>query len=240
MARQIVENILLLKITNLNYTLAQNQVIKDFNLALKKGQIITLFGPSGCGKTTLLKIIAGIIETSRSSVQNYAKKIGYLFQEHRLFQCISALENIMLVTNKTKKDWVISELESVGLLEKDYKKYPKELSGGMCARVAFIRTMAYGGELLLLDEPFSGLDFLTKKILMQKILYQVENHGISVILVTHDAYEACLLSHEIYLLSHRLMQIEKFLPISIPHTLRNEEAIQSIIKKEFANRLYFD
>lgn len=231
---------MILKITHLNYTLAQNTIIEDFNLTLKRGQIITLFGPSGCGKTTLLKLIAGILELENASIVNFAKKTSYLFQEHRLFECVSALENILLVNKTLSKKWVISELESVGLSLKDCKKYPKELSGGMRARVAFIRAMAYGGELLLLDEPFSGLDFYTKQILMQKIIHRVQNEKISVILVTHDAYEACLLSSEIYLLSSKLMEIEKLLNLSKPPLERDDSFIQALIKKEFTHRMYFD
>ena len=132
----------LLKITNLDFYLAHSCIIENFNFSIKQGEIVTLFGPSGCGKTTLLKIISRILKPWNGSVE-YTGRVAYLFQEHRLFESVSAYENIALVMQKIDKQWILGALNSVGLSEKDAQKYPHELSGGMRARVAIIRAFAY-------------------------------------------------------------------------------------------------
>ena len=226
----------LLAINHLDFYLGQSCIIEDFNFTLKRSEIVTLFGPSGCGKTTLLKVISKILEPRNGEV-HFDGKISYLFQEHRLFESVSIYENIALVMKKENKEWILQELESVGLSHKDSKKYPQELSGGMRARAAFIRALAHDCDLLLLDEPFSGLDFKMREVLIKKVTQLAKNNR-AVILVTHDAYEACMLSHKIIFLSHKGMQIEKVLKIEQEE--RNEAFLKDLFQKEFKGRMYFD
>ena len=225
-----------LEISHLDFYLGQSCIIEDFNFTIRRGEIITLFGPSGCGKTTLLKVISKILEPRNGKI-HFNGKISYLFQEHRLFESISAYENIALVMKKENKEWILKELESVGLSYKDSKKYPQELSGGMRARVAFVRALAHHCDLLLLDEPFSGLDFKMREILIHKVTNLAKQDS-AVILVTHDAYEACMLSHKIIFLSHKGMQIEKVLKIEQKE--RDEAFLKDLFQKEFKGRMYFD
>lgn len=227
----------LLKITNLDFYLAHSCIIENFNFSIKQGEIVTLFGPSGCGKTTLLKIISRILKPWNGSVE-YTGRVAYLFQEHRLFESVSAYENIALVMQKIDKQWILRALNSVGLSEKDAQKYPQELSGGMRARVAFIRALAYPCNILLLDEPFSGLDFKMREILIKKVTHLAKEKGVAVILVTHDAYEACMLSSKILFLSTHKMQIEKTL--NITQQERNEKFLKELFKQEFKGKMYFD
>ncbi len=227
----------LLHIKNLSHYLAQSCIIDHFNLSIDRGEILTLFGPSGCGKTTLLKLISNILKLQDGAIC-FMGKISYLFQEHRLFDSVSVYENIALVMKNVNKQWIIETLNSVGLSEKDSKKYPHELSGGMRARVAFVRAIAYECDLLLLDEPFSGLDFKMRKILMCKLKELMHDRNIAIILVTHDAYEACMLSHKILFLSPKKMYIEKELKIS--EEIRDEQFLQKLLHEDFKERIYFD
>lgn len=226
----------LLEICNLDFYLGQSCIIDNFNFSLKKGEIITLFGPSGCGKTTLLKVISKILEPRNGEIV-FSGRISYLFQEHRLFESVSIYENIALVMKKENKEWILKELESVGLDKKDSSKYPQELSGGMRARAAFIRALAHKCDLLLLDEPFSGLDFKMREVLIKKVTNLAQNNC-AVILVTHDAYEACMLSNKIVFLSKKGMQIEKV--ICIEEKERSEAFLKDLFKREFKGRMYFD
>lgn len=223
-----------LSIQNLWYYLARTPIIENFSLDVKKGDIITLFGPSGCGKTTLLKLISGILEPQEGAIK-HNKAISYLFQEHRLFDCLSVYDNIALVMENPDKRQILDSLASVGLDQNDAIKYPCELSGGMRARVAFIRALAHKSDILLLDEPFSGLDFKMREILIDKVRALKDK---AVILVTHDAYEACMISNEILFLSNRGLQIQKRLKIERKD--RSLEYIKELFKSEFKGRLYFD
>ncbi|WP_432408477.1 ABC transporter ATP-binding protein [Wukongibacter sp. M2B1] len=151
-------------------TLAMN----DLSLFVNRGEIVSIVGPSGCGKTTLLSMIAGLIKPSSGKilingeeVKKYDKKIGYMFQKDNLFEWRTILKNVLiglevqnnLTANNISK--VENLLDIYGL--KDFKQhYPSQLSGGMRQRVALIRTLSTEPEILLLDEPFSALDYQTR------------------------------------------------------------------------------
>lgn len=228
----------MLTIQNLRYQIAQSDIIKDFNLHLPKGKIFTLFGASGCGKSTLLRCVAGILE-SESGIIDSAKN-AFVFQEHSLFENLNALENVAVVMDSPDYAWILEQFALLFLSKKDALKYPSELSGGMRARVAFVRALAYNAPLLLLDEPFSGLDSQVKRILIEKLLDRVQNHNHSALLVTHDALETCLISDEIYFLKPRFMEVEKVVHLGVAQNLRNENFINETLKTHFNNRIYFE
>ena len=228
----------MLEISKLNYTIAQSEIIKDFNLSLKKGELITLFGASGCGKSTLLRCIAGILEPKSGQIQS--EKSAFVFQEHSLFENLNALENVAITMSKPDKKWILEQFKFFCLDEKDALKYPSELSGGMRARVAFIRALAYEAPLFLLDEPFSGLDFYVKKILLQTLIQKVKKQNCAALLVTHDAFEACLLSDKIYFLKPHFMQLEKSLCIEKDFEKRDEHFINALLKEHFKDRIYYE
>ncbi len=228
----------MLEISNLYYKIAQNEIIKDFNLHLKKGELITLFGASGCGKSTLLACVAGILKYESGFIKG--EKSAFVFQEHSLFENLNALENVAVVMKKPNKAWILDEFKQLFLDEKDALKYPSELSGGMRARVAFVRALAYNAPLFLLDEPFSGLDFNIKKVLTHRLMDKIKSQNYAALLVTHDAFEACLLSDEIYFLKPKFMSVEKRLRIAKPFTQRDEAFINAHIKEHFKDRIYFE
>lgn len=228
----------MLIIKNLRYKIAQNDIIRDFNLHLPNGKIFTLFGASGCGKSTLLRCVAGILEVESGKVD--LPKSAFVFQEHSLFENLNALENIAAVMESPNKSWILEQFALLCLTNKDALKYPSELSGGMKARVAFIRALAYNAPLFLLDEPFSGLDLQVKNILIKTLLDRVQNHNASALLVTHDAFESCKISDEIYFLKPHFMEIEKVVKLDVAQHLRDEKFINSTIKTHFKHRIYFE
>ena len=175
----------MLKINNLYKTFGDKAVISDLSLNCPDRGVIAIMGASGIGKTTLLNIIAGLEVFDSGEFVNSFKKTSYKFQEPRLLDWLTAKENIAAVMPKDEEadKW----LEAVGLLD-SAEKYPNELSGGMQQRVALARALAYGGDLLLLDEPFSAVDAETKQVLISLIREYAQNKA--VILVTHDLTEA--------------------------------------------------
>lgn len=188
----------MVKISDLNQTFytkdGELEVLKNINFNLIEGQILTLLGPSGSGKSTILNILTNLLKpTSGEVVIN--GKIGYMFQKDHLLEWRNIIDNITIgleIQNK-KTDEAIKRVER--LLKTydlwDFKNmYPKELSGGMRQRVALIRTLAVDPDILLLDEPFSALDYQTRLLVSDDVYKIIKNEGKSAILVTHDISEA--------------------------------------------------
>jgi NitT/TauT family transport system ATP-binding protein len=186
--------------------------VENIDFALQAGEFVSLIGPSGCGKTTILSIIAGLITPTLGKVEiagevlnGTSPKIGYMFQQDYLFPWRTIFENtvigleLMKLLNPEKKDYVEHLLDEMGLLRyKDY--YPSQLSGGMRQRVALVRTLATDPEILLLDEPFSALDYQTKLQLEDLIVDTLRVRGKTALLVTHDISEAIAMSDRIIVL----------------------------------------
>lgn len=188
------------------YTLKEEtKVLEDISFNVFEGEIVALVGPSGCGKTTLLNLICGLISPDEGEVIRKGK-VGYMFQKDQLFEWRTIYKNITIgpEISKIKIDdnKIINMLKKYDLYDfKDY--YPKELSGGMRQRVALLRTLALDPDILLLDEPFSSLDYQTK-IKVQEDMYKIiKEEKKTVILVTHDISEAISLSNNIMILSDR-------------------------------------
>lgn len=228
----------MLEISKLNYKIAQHYIIKNFHLKLKQGEILTLFGASGCGKSTLLRCVAKILKPQSGFIKS--QKSAFVFQEHSLFENLNAFDNVALMMSKPNKEWILKQFRLLCLDEKDSLKFPSELSGGMCARVAFIRALAYEAPLFLLDEPFSNLDFYVKKVLMEQLIDKVKKQNHSSLLVTHNAFEACLLSDKIYFLKPKFMEVEKILHIEKDFKQRDENFINTLLKAHFKDRIYFE
>ena len=175
-------------IDGLNIAYGDAAVLKDCSLQVKSGSRIALMGPSGCGKTTLINAIAGLIAPDSGTIQVNGK-VSYVFQEPALFPWLTAAENVNVVlsdkpeTLPQARKW----LEEAGLSD-SLDKYPHQLSGGQKQRVAICRALAFGGEILLLDEPLKGLDPATRDRVAQLILR--ESRDKTLLLVTHDQWEA--------------------------------------------------
>lgn len=169
-------------------------VLKDLSLNLKPGKILALLGPSGSGKSTVLNILTDLIKPSSGKVMINGK-IGYMFQHDHLLEWRTILDNVTIGLEIQKK---LSEenrhrvevlLENYGLGE--FKnRFPKELSGGMRQRAALIRTLATNPDILLLDEPFSALDYQTRLLVSDDIYGIIKKEHKEAILVTHDISEA--------------------------------------------------
>ena len=175
---------------NISFSYGRKLILKDFNLSVKDGECICLLGASGCGKTTTIRLIAGLETPQSGIIDTHEGKISIVFQEDRLLPWATALQNISLPLTDTDKSIAKKMLEQVGLSD-CFDLLPEEMSGGMCRRVAIARSLAFGGDILLLDEPFNGIDAENKRSLAKLILELFCDK--TIILITHIAEDAKLL-----------------------------------------------
>lgn len=177
----------MVKLDHVSFSYDGAPVLTDVSLTLPRDGAVCLFGPSGCGKTTLLRLIAGLETPTGGTVQCDAQRIAMVFQENRLVPWLTVRENLLLVTDDT--DAVDMALIAVSLQEAADQR-PDELSGGMQRRVALARALAFGGDLLILDEPFNGLDDALKSAVASALSERFA--GCPIVLVTHSLDEAKL------------------------------------------------
>lgn len=213
-------------LSNIHKKFGDLQVLKGLNMNVEEHKLICILGPSGCGKTTLLNIISGVFPPDQGELSGFAgKTISYLFQETRLLPWKTVEENIDFVLkdqfSKNQRSEIIKRyVDMVGLRE--FKNYhPDKLSGGMKQRVAIARAFAYPADILLMDEPFKGLDLQLKTALMQAFIELWLLDKRSVFFVTHDIDEALLLGEEIYVLNERPGSVKGVISNNIPHAHRN-------------------
>lgn len=206
---------------------------------IAEGEFLAIVGPSGCGKSTLLSIIAGLLKPEGGTITfNTSSSIGYMLQHDHLFEWRTIYQNAILGLelnkNMTKEntDYVLQLLNDYGLYAFKDKK-PSELSGGMRQRAALIRTMAIKPDLLLLDEPFSALDFQTRMMVSADIGNIIRSTGKTAILITHDLSEAITLADRVLVLSGRPSSVKCELPIHFcidrtsPLAIRNTTEYQT-------------
>lgn len=183
------------------------QVLKNINFSLQQGEILALLGPSGSGKSTILNILTKLLKPTSGDVI-IDGKIGYMFQRDHLLEWRSIMDNITIGL-EIQKNKDSKAMERVEELLKTYdlwdfrNMYPKELSGGMRQRVALIRTLSVNPDVLLLDEPFSALDYQTRLLVSDDVYKIIKNEGKSAILVTHDISEAIAMGDKVAVLSKR-------------------------------------
>ncbi len=195
--------------------------VDDFSFDLYEGEFVSIVGPSGCGKSTILSILCNLISNSGGNIKfNNNSKIGYMLQEDSLFSFRNILNNCLIgleinknLNNETKK-YVEKMLKDYGLDEfKD--KYPDNLSGGMRQRVALIRTLATNPDILLLDEPFSALDYQTRLAVSDDVYKIIKKEKKSAIMVTHDIAEAVSMSDRIIVLTGRPSKIKNIYEVKL-------------------------
>lgn len=199
----------------------ETKAIENLSFDVDKGEFVAIVGPSGCGKTTILSIVAGILKPTsgevllnNSIVDKVSNNVGYMLQHDHLFEWRTIYKNIILGLEIQKKSSpeVLSHIEN--LLEKynlkDFKKYyPSQLSGGMRQRVALIRTLALNPDVLLLDEPFSALDFQTRLQVCDDVYKIIKKEEKTALLVTHDISEAISMADKIIVLTSRPASLKR-------------------------------
>jgi putative hydroxymethylpyrimidine transport system ATP-binding protein len=230
---------MMLSIQELSYSFEEEKpIFQGLTFDVKRGEFVSVIGASGSGKSTLFKLVTGLLEPDQGDIlidgQRTGKRlgsVGYMPQKDLLLPWRTVLENVLLPLEVTKvrkqaklreiKEW----LARFGLA--DYENtYPKELSGGMKQRVAFLRTLMTGKELLLLDEPFGALDSLTKRNMHQWLLGLWGELQKTVLFITHNLEEAILLSDRVYVLHDKGMKEMKV-------TLPRPRSSQLIYQSEF-------
>ena len=195
--------------------------VEDFSFNLKEGDFIAIVGPSGCGKSTILSVLCGLEEKSGGNIklkENF--NIGYMLQQDSLFEWRNILNNCLLGLevnknlNKETKERVLNLLNTYGLKDFIYS-YPDNLSGGMRQRVALIRTLATNPDLLLMDEPFSALDYQSRLAISDDIYNILKKEKKTMIMVTHDIAEAISMCDKVIVLSNRPATIKSIYNINL-------------------------
>lgn len=215
-------------------------VLENITFNLNEGEIIAIVGPSGSGKSTLLNIISKLIEPTEGEIY-VDGEIGYMFQRDHLFNWRTVWKNIMLgleikkEKNQENIDKTKELLTKYGLID-FINSYPQELSGGMRQRIALIRTLATNPQVLLLDEPFSALDYQTRINVSEDIFKMIKDSNVSAILVTHDISEAIAMADRVIVLSHRPAKLKKIIDIKTDSP--DNTPFNKRLSSEF--RKYFD
>lgn len=229
----------------------ETPALSNINFTVHKGDFLAIVGPSGCGKSTLLSLLSGLIEPEHGSILLYGQKmqqkggsvIGYMLQHDHLFEWRTVEKNVLLgleiqnnLTPQTR-EMVLDMLKTYGLYKfKDAK--PSQLSGGMRQRAALIRTLALNPELLLLDEPFSALDYQTRLTVGDDIGAIIKKEQKTAILVTHDLSEAVSLGSRVLVLSKRPATIKTVVDIDFPEQISALERRNSPEFKDYFNKIW--
>jgi len=214
----------MISVSNVTKNFDEVHALSEVNIDIAAGEFITIVGPSGCGKSTLLRIIAGIISPSNGNTTK-PDKGAFVFQDAALLPWRTVRKNVELLMELEKIDKVEREykaeqaLEQVGLTGFE-KNYPHELSGGMKMRLSLARSLVLNPEYLLLDEPLSAVDELTREVLQEEIYELWKQEKFTAILVTHNVTEAVYLSNRVVVMSPRPGKITHI--VDIPFKQRNQ------------------
>lgn len=203
--------------------------LQDIHLNIERGEFLSIIGPSGCGKSTLLHTIAGLTTPTSGTVRKLGKIMkapgpdrAVMFQEYALYPWLTVADNIELglkakgldAANRAK---IVSHYIDLVQLSGFENNYPGELSGGMRQRVSIARCLACEPDVVLMDEPFSALDSLTRDVMQEEILKIREQTGQTFVLVTHSIDEAVFLSDRVVVMSRRPGRIKEIINIKLPH-----------------------
>ena len=198
-------------------------VLQELSLSVSPGELVVLVGPSGCGKTTLLNILSGFLEP-RSGIVQTTGLLRTVYQQDGLFPWLTVKENIAMglraIKDKNSREKELQELLELIHLENFRDHFPHQLSGGMRQRVELARVIAGDSDILLMDEPFSALDYQTRLRMRQELALVLQKRPRTVVFVTHDIEEAAQLADRVLVLSQRPARISKELSVVL-HRPRN-------------------
>ena len=240
----------ILKVNNLfkSYNSLNGEVkaVNDVSFSIKSGEFVSIIGPSGCGKSTILNILAGL-DNDYSGVVTFRKdiRVGYMLQEDALFPWLSVFDNACLglkVEKKLTKENIsyVKELLTKYGLEDFINKKVNDLSGGMRQRVALIRTIATKPNLVLLDEPFSALDYQTRLRVSDDVYNILKEEGITAVMVTHDIGEAASISSKVIVMSKRPSKIKNVYLMDYQDVLKPLERRKSPLFNLYYDKLWRD
>ena len=209
--------------------------VQDLNFSVQDGEFTAIIGPSGCGKTTLLSLAAGLLKPSSGRIVSSGVSFGYMLQRDELFPWRTIEKNLYLPLEIKGTDTPENRENALALAEKYglkqfLKSYPSELSGGMRQRAALIRTLALNPDVLLLDEPFSALDYQTRLNVCNDVYKIIRQEHKTALLITHDISEAISVADKIFVLSKRPAKILSEHVVSFPE----DEPLKRRENKQFA------
>lgn len=197
--------------------------VENLNFSVKKQEFVAIIGPSGCGKTTLLSLAAGLIKPTKGRVINDGCSFGYMLQKDELFPWRTIEKNIFLPLEIKRTNTQAARENALALAEKYglkqfLKNYPAALSGGMRQRAALIRTLAVDPDVLLLDEPFSALDYQTRLSVCDDVYNIIRSENKTAVLITHDISEAISVADRVFVLSKRPARVVASHLLELPET----------------------
>lgn len=208
-----------LQLSHVSRSFNSLEVLRDLTFAVSHGEFVAIVGPSGCGKTTLLNLLSGFDKPTSGSVERKGES-RMVHQQDGLFPWQTVSENIALglrhLKSKEECQQQVKELLGLIRLEGFENSYPHQLSGGMRQRVELARALAGSSDILLLDEPFSALDYLTRLRMRQEVARILHERPRTVVLVTHDIEEAAQLADRVIVLGERPAQVRYELSLATP------------------------
>ncbi|MCI6690872.1 MAG: ABC transporter ATP-binding protein [Clostridium sp.] len=222
-------------IKNISKSFDNMEILKDINIEVNEGELISILGPSGSGKSTIFNILTNIISSDKGEI-NINGDISYMYQKDMMVPWKKVIDNIgipLIFKGKNKKDSreeVKKHINDFGLSGFEYK-YPSQLSGGMKQRANFLKTYLTSKDIMLLDEPFGALDSMTRRKMQRWLLDLTKEMNSTILFITHDIEEAILLSNRIYIISEKPAIIKGEIIVNLPKE-RNENIV---ITEEFIN-----
>ena len=215
------------------------EILRDINIEVKEGELVSILGPSGSGKSTIFNILTNIINSDSGEVEVNGK-LSYMYQKDMMVPWKKVIDNIGIPiifkgnSKKNAREEVKKHIDEFGLNGFEYK-YPSQLSGGMKQRANFLKTYLTSNDIMLLDEPFGALDSITRRKMQKWLLDLTKKMNSTILFITHDIEEAILLSNRIYIISEKPAIIKGEIKVNLPKE-RNEDIVTSdkfvAIKKE--------
>jgi NitT/TauT family transport system ATP-binding protein len=234
-----------IKIKNLSKVIQGKNILADFNLDIKAGSIVSIFGPNGTGKSTLLNILSGVDVDYKGIIEKECVggtvKMSYVFQNYRdtLLNWRNGKDNIALpleIKENNNIEELVADVEKRLKLKVDLNKYPYQCSGGQQQMISFMRALVTKPNLLLIDEPFSALDYENNLFLRDCLIEYYVKYKPTIILITHSVEEAVHLSHQIIVLSKAPTHVHEIIENKKPHP-RSMDYIASPYFDELKNKL---